>query len=258
MEINKPKVVLINWTRKPIETMCWARRVMHSAVPDTLEELEQNPEKWLDGETVDGYTKNILLNDGMPGFLEYINLTFKLENVSRALQQQLTRHRIGFSYCIQSMRCVNVPKFAEEGAYTPCEIGNKEEFHKSMVKIQDSYNVLLGAGMPTQDARGILPMNIHSTVTFSCSLRAFIGMISKRLCTKTQGEFRDVAQLMVREIKEKMDTRLMHWIKRPCEKGYCIMKAENEMQYNKNKLAGKDNTDHVCPLYIKIFKEKKK
>ena len=32
----KAKVVLINWTPNPIETMCWARRVMHAPVPDWL------------------------------------------------------------------------------------------------------------------------------------------------------------------------------------------------------------------------------
>ena len=112
----KAKVTLINHTPKPIETMCWARRVMHSAVPDSLEELEKNPKKWL-GMSIDDYVANVLAKDGMPTFLEYVMVTFKLENVSRALQQQLTRHRVGFSYSIQSMRCIKMESFARDEAF---------------------------------------------------------------------------------------------------------------------------------------------
>jgi len=254
--MKNPKAVLINHTPNSIETMCWARRVMHSPVPDTLEELKEDPQKWL-GMDFEKYVDDVLFQDGMPTFLEYVKLTWKLENVSRALQQQLTRHRIGFSYAIQSMRCIDLPNFASDYAYhNPCgEPKAKEDYHNKMLKIQEEYRDALEEGMPTQDARGLLPMNIHSTITFSCSLRAFIGMINKRLCLKTQGEFREVADLMIKEISNKMDKRILKWIGPPCKtQGYCMMKGENEQQYKENKLTGKQNTDHICPLYIPLFK----
>jgi len=254
----KPKAILINHTPNPIETMCWARRVMHSPVPDTLEELKQDPQKWL-GMDFEGYVDDVLFQDGMPTFLEYIKLTFKLENVSRALQQQLTRHRIGFSYSIQSMRCVDLPNFADDGTYyNPFQGGSDENisYHKKMEDMQSLYREALKENMPTQDARGLLPMNIHSTITFSCSLRAFIAMINKRLCLKTQGEFREVANLMIKEIEKKVDKRILKWIGPPCQtQGYCMMKGENEQQLKENKLTGKQNTDHVCPLFVEIFKK---
>lgn len=43
----KPIVSLINWTPKPIATMAYVRRIMHSSVPSSLEEFEKDPEKWL-------------------------------------------------------------------------------------------------------------------------------------------------------------------------------------------------------------------
>lgn len=255
---KSPKVSLINWTRDPIETMCWARRVMHSPVPDNLEEIKNNPEKWLDM-SINEYVNNILLKDGMPTFLEYIKLTFKLENVSRALQQQLTRHRIGFSYSIQSMRCVDLPNFASDGEYhNPYKMEGSEghkniSFESRMYEIQKIYRDALKDGMSTQDARGLLPLNIYSTITFSCSLRALIGMLNKRLCLKTQGEFREVAQLIIKELKEKIDERILNWIGPPCKFGRCMMKGENEEQLRQNKLSGKQNTDHVCPEYMRLF-----
>jgi len=254
----KPKATLVNHTPNPIETMCWTRRVMHAPIPDTLEELKNNPKKWL-GMPVNQYVKDVLFQDGMPTFLECVSLTFKLENVSRALQQQLTRHRIGFSYSIQSMRCIDLPNFADDGIYcNPFKEGTERyiAYHKKMLNIQEEYRQALKEGVPTQDARGLLPMNIHSTITFSCSLRAFIAMINKRLCLKTQGEFREVANLMVKEISKKMDKRILKWIGPPCKtQGYCMMKGENEQQLKENKLTGRQNTEYVCPLYIELFKK---
>jgi len=257
--MKKPKVSLVNFTKDPIETMCWARRVMHSNVPDSLEDIKIEPEKWL-GLPLDEYVDDVLMKDGMPTFLEYVSVTFKLENVSRALQQQLTRHRIGFSYSIQSLRCVELPKFAENfDYYNPYLEGTKEfeEYHKGMIDAQNIYNKFINAEMPTQDARGILPMNVYSTVTFSCSLRALIGMLNKRLCLKTQGEFREVAFLMMKEISTKMDKRILNWVGPPCQFGRCMMKGENEAQLKQNKLKGKQNTDHVCPNYIRLFVNEK-
>ncbi len=253
--MKMPKVKLINSTVNPIETMCYARRVMHAPVPDDLQELKNNPIKWL-GSSIDDYVNNVLLNDGMPTFLEYINTTWKLENVSRALQQQLTRHRIGFSYSIQSLRCVNLPTFADDyNYYNPFKENSKEfkKYHNKMLKIQEEYKQALEEGVPTQDARGLLPMNINSTITFNASLRALIGMLNKRLCLKTQGEFREVARLMQKELSDKLDSRILKWIGSPCEvQGYCMMKGENEEQLKKNLFTGKQNTDHVCPKYLKL------
>lgn len=253
----KAKVCLINWTKNPIETMCYARRVMHSPVPDTLEEFMQNSKKWL-GTSINKYVNNVLLKDGMPTFLEYIQLTFKFENVSRALQQQLTRHRIGFSYSIQSLRCVDLPKFADNYNYfNPNKKGTKEfrQYHQKMLNIQKEYNEAIKQGVPTQDARGLLPMNVYSTVTFSCSLRALIGMINKRLCWKTQGEFNHVAKLLIKELRKKVDKRILHWIGPPCKFGWCMMKGENEEQYKAKKFTGKQNTQYTCPIYIEKFKK---
>lgn len=259
LKIKKPKAFLLNYTRDPIEIMCMARRVMHSAIPDSIEEFKKNPEKTL-GMSMDQYVDEVLFKDGMPTFLEYVNLSFKLENVSRALQQQLTRHRIGFSYSIQSLRCVNLPKFAIDHQYhNPYKNGTKEfaEYHIHMLMIQDEYNKALLSGVPTQDARGLLPMNLYSTITFSCSLRAFIGMINKRLCLKTQGEFRTIADIMVQEVLTKMDPRIGRWIGPPCKFGHCMMQGENEQQLRENKIKGVQNTDHVCPLYVKLLENKK-
>lgn len=132
-----------------------------------------------------------------PHPFDRLRFSFLLLNVSRAFQQQLTRHRIDFSYSIQSLRMVNVGKFATNGAYTIprpfSEEQSKEQFCAMFQHVEDLYNVLVEK-MPTEDARGILPLNIHSPVSFSATFRAIHAMLKQRLCLSTQGEFRDVAQ----------------------------------------------------------------
>lgn len=250
--IHKPKVSLINYTPMPLQTMCYARRVMHNPVPDSLHEFNKNPKKFLDMDC-DKYFNDVLLKDGMPTFLEYVLFTFKLENVSRSLQQQLTRHRIGFSFSIQSLRCVNLPKFAKNGNYTnPYDIKDKRHkaYHSMMLGVEKIYNNALKKEIATQDARGLLPMNIHSTITFSCTFRALIDMVNKRLCLKTQEEFRSVAEQIINCIKN-IDKRLVVYFKTPCDYGKCMMEGENFEQYKKGLLTGKQNTDHVCPKWVK-------
>ena len=257
IEIQNPKVVLVNWTQNPIETMCFARQAMLNKLPDTIEEIKQDPEKWL-GMSVDDYVNKMLLPDGMPTFLEYISLTFKVENVSRAWTHQMVRHRIGFSYSQQSMRCVKAENFASNGMFhLPSTVEDKEKFVDNMLDIEKIYNEAIASGMSAQDARGLLPTNIYTSMTFSCSLRAFIGMINKRLCFMAQGEWKEVASQMVAEIINKIDPRITKWIGPPCKFGYCIAKGDQEQKYLEGKITGKANTDYCCPLFIGKFKKPK-
>lgn len=246
-ECKEPRAVLASITPDAAKLVTWARKVMHEPVSDNFRTISQKEAK--------DYIERVVAHDGMPTCLEYVTLVFKLENVSRALQQQLTRHRIGFSYSIQSLRCVDLPNFADDMAYAhPEDERWSETFHVHMTNIQQSYREALEAGMPTQDARGLLPMNIHSTITFSCSLRAFIGMVNKRLCLKTQGEFRKVAVQMVEQVNKATDNAFSMFFGAPCSRGRCIMEAENEQQYQEGKMTGKQNTDHCCPQYVTKFK----
>jgi len=248
----KAKVTLINWTPKPIETMAFVRRVMHASVPDSLEELEKNPQKWL-GMSIEEYVERILKQDGMPTFLEYVHFTFKIENVSRALTHQLVRHRVGTSYSQQSLRCVQLPSFADdEHFHMPSSVKDPVKYAQAMKEIQKIYNGLLEFGENTENSRGVLPMNIGTTIVVGVTLRALIGIVNKRLCLKTQEEFQKVAYMLMEEIG-KVDKRLLKWFGKPCDFGGCMMKAENEQQLAENKRTGKQQTEYVCPVYIEKF-----
>ena len=254
---KKARVSLISFTQNSVPLMCFFHRVMHAPVPDTLEEFVRDEQKWL-GMSVAEYFEKALADDGMPSFLECISMTFKLENVSRALTHQLVRHRIGFTYAQQSQRCVRMENFADDGYYhCPSTVTDPLKYDTMMKVVQTVYREALERGCSTQDARGLLPTNIQTTIMFTANLSALIGMVNKRLCIKTQEEFQGVGRQIARLVTEKIDVRFRRFFDMPCVVWKkCIMESENKRQLAEGKLKGEQNTSQLCPVYIP-FKEGK-
>jgi len=224
-----PVVKLVNFTPYAIETMYWAYLSMKELVPNSLQEFIANG-----GSAPEGFVKMIVKEKlGTP--LEFVHTVWRFENVSRAFQQQLTRHRL-LSFCIESMRVVDKKDFACERFYhCPEKVMEDEEkrklYHKVMINIEDNYELLLRKGFTVEEARGVLPLNIYSNISMAGNLRAVIAMISSRLCNKVQGEFKIVAKMMKDEIGKKISTELAKCIKPPClMEGRCQMRMENLMQ----------------------------
>jgi len=152
--------------------------------------------------------------------LEYVSLTFLIKNVSRAFQQQLTRTRLA-SYSIQSLRVVSKKGFATGGHYTmPPNLDEfkKAQFHVAMLQIQDQYEYFIEKGFDPEDARGILPLNIHSDITMTINLNALYHMTEQRLCLNTQHEYRNVVMRIAKEIRTKLHPVLADRISAPCVK----------------------------------------
>jgi flavin-dependent thymidylate synthase len=129
--------------------------------------------------------------------------------VTRAFTQQLERHRIGTSFAEQSLRAVDMSGFeylatgatARDGVpeardtqeylgYVKME--PRDLYADAMRTIDQRYTKLVNNGVAVQDARGLLPMNILTNITFKANLRTLHEMGLKRLCVRTQGEFQDV------------------------------------------------------------------
>jgi flavin-dependent thymidylate synthase len=249
METKKPRVFLQGDPgHHALEKIWHAKMIQSRNVPHEYADIH-NQIKFTELEEM----FRTLIKDKLSPFFRWVTLDWTLENVSRALQQQLTRHKLGFEYSIQSLRVVSVEDFGQRGMYhVPATVKDKENYHKSMLQIENLYNEMLATGETVQDARGILPLNIYSTVSFTVNLQAFIDMMNKRFCLKTQGEFQHVALLMLEEFKRKMPAVMAEAFGEPCRFGPCIMIPENEMQARQKKFKGKANTDHVCPLYIEL------
>lgn len=131
---------------------------------------------------------------------EFIDYTFDIREVTRGFTHQFVRTRQG-SYAQQSQRTVDMQGF---GYYTPPRIsedGNAKLIYETAMKvINDQYQALRSLGIPAEDARGILPTNIHTNIVAKFNLRTLSEMAKSRLSPRAQGEYQETFKLMVKEV----------------------------------------------------------
>jgi thymidylate synthase (FAD) len=132
--------------------------------------------------------------------LEHLTFTFAIEGVSRALLAQLTRHRVGFSFSVQSQRYVKLGSDDRSGGFdyvVPDSIKNghqsehyfgltderltvEELFHRAMEISQQLYDSLRDHGIPAEDARAVLPNAAATNLVMTANLRALLDFYEKR------------------------------------------------------------------------------
>lgn len=180
------KVTLLNYTKEAKAMLVFTKLTRRMSDASGWEEIRNWPEERLD-EELDHVFKTI------SGPLEFIDYTFFIEGVTRAFTHQLVRHRVGTSFAQQSQRIAKMDgfRFTATGA-----ADDSRTYFECMGMIGEAYEKMLEEGVPTQDARGVLPTNICTCITFKCNLRTLADMMGTRLCVRTQGEFQDVAKEM--------------------------------------------------------------
>lgn len=232
MNIKKPyaKIVSFAPAETALETVRWAAEISRTRVGE--DPVAYCKSQGYSREDLEEYFLKMLRESfGTP--LEYISVVLYLDNVSRAAQQQITRTRTGVSFSIESMRVVPKENFATEMNYhVPPEIekdpAKLAEFHQSMLNIEKDYNRLIAEGVSVEDARGILPLNVLSTITMCINMRSLFHMIFSRCCAKAQGEVHDIAMAILEELRQYLGDNIVNAISRPCVfKKDCMMKLEN-------------------------------
>ena len=132
---------------------------------------------------------------------EFVDYTFEIRDVTRAFTHQFVRNRLG-SYAQQSQRTVDMEGF---GYYTPQAILDepraKELYDDAMKEINQAYQSLREY-VPAEDARGVLPTNIHTNIVAKFDLRNLHETAKSRLSPRAQGEHQEVFKLMIAEVVE--------------------------------------------------------
>jgi len=207
---KKPEVFLMFNTPEPEKAIALATHAWHSDnFPEHIREIS------------DEYGHELAvkaMTDFHSTALEYISMTFVIKNVSRAFQQQLTRTRLA-AYAIQSLRIVTKKGWATNGHFTMppgFSYSQQEQFSESMLRIEKDYELLLSQGADPQDARGILPLNVHSDISFTINFNALRHMMKQRLCVLTQHEYRQVARLIKQQVSMYMGDIFGDQFKAPC------------------------------------------
>ena len=149
-----------------------------------------------------------IVKSGHTSTLEHITFTFAIEGVSRALLTQLTRHRVGFSYSVQSQRYVKFSSDSKSGGFdyvVPEKVKTKTtanlKYKKYMEIIQSMYNELIEEGIPQEDARSVLPNSACTNLVLTVNLRAALDFYDKR--RKGKGAQQEITEL-AEAIKDKI------------------------------------------------------
>lgn len=189
------KVNLIKHTENPERVVAMAARLCYS--PSGASELAEK----MSDEQVESLLKKIV-ELGHASTMEHASFTFAIEGVSRVLTHQLVRHRIA-SYSQQSQRYVAAHDF--EYIIPPTIAENKEaeeKFVSLMKKIRETYDELTELDIPKEDARYVLANATETKIVVTMNARSLMHFFNLRCCNRAQWEIREMANLMLAEVKK--------------------------------------------------------
>lgn len=188
------KVTLINYTKDAVATLLFTKNTRLKMSASSIGAFRSMTEDEQIAEL--RYIANTIKSSW-----EFIDFTFAIEGVTRAFTHQFVRNRTG-SYAQQTMRVLDVDGF---DYMTGPSIKTEEQkacYDNCMGIINDAYNELIRLGVNIEDARGVLPTNIQTNIVAKFNLRSLSDMMASRASLRTQGEYRDVIELMYQAVIE--------------------------------------------------------
>lgn len=158
------------------------------------------------------------MDGGHYSVLEHAVFTFAIDDVSRVLLAQLTRHRLA-SFSVQSQRYC--------GANKQCVIPETvlihdyaREFSAMCDAAYRLYEEMVAAGIPEEDARYIIPQGTTCKLVMTMNARELRHFFSLRTCNRAQWEIRELADMLLRECK-KVAPKLFEGAGCGCVNGHC-------------------------------------
>lgn len=133
----------------------------------------------------------------LDGPLEAVQFTFLIEGADRAFTHQAVRNRFSF-FAQESLRFAVAEDWAQEVPLPPALAGRRDDdpavmvWLRSLNQAEDNYAALIGAGMPAEEARGLLPHAITTRYYWTVSLRTLLQEAGKRTCTQAQFHWRQM------------------------------------------------------------------
>lgn len=208
------KVTLISHTPNP-DFVC-------AAAARTTIKMEGAEEalKTLDEEGA-GKTLKRVMGKWHLSVVEHASFTFAIEGISRACSHQLVRHRLA-SYTQQSQRYVKMDK-GQFPYVVPSSMKGKhrEKFEEMMGTLAREYKYFLDEGIPTEDARYILPNAACTNIVVTMNARELLNFFGLRCCLRAQWEIRELANRMLVEVKKVAPIIFENAWARCKDIGYC-------------------------------------
>jgi thymidylate synthase (FAD) len=125
--------------------------------------------------------------------MDHVVYMFEIEDVSRVTTHQLVRHR-SVSYDQESQRFSAATR---EGVVTPPNIQSNEDalraYDEALKSVYASYEKMVAAGIPKEDARYVLPSAIKTKLVMTLNARSLMHLVWQRTALQAQWEIRELA-----------------------------------------------------------------
>lgn len=155
-----------------------------------------------------------LMRRGHFGPFEHSEITFGIEGISRDCMAQMTRHRVGCSFDVQSMRYtdmedaeIEIPDCAEDIETDRGKVGRRFSaatvMSRAMRRSIEEYKDLRDAGLSIEHARKVLPIGTKVNMTATYTLRALMHVVDMRHAGDAQVEARELAEKMLDLAREE-------------------------------------------------------
>lgn len=193
-----PRVTLINATPDPLGSLAALCAMYEGRVVRSLAEItdEQRQQAFADMQATQ-----------LQGPLEVAQFHFLVEGVTRAFTHQMVRERMAF-FAQESMRfaVVEGEPWNERTAYPPgfadWPPGAKIVWNRQVKDVEQAYGLLINAGIPAEDARGLMPHAMTTRLHWVLDLRSLLHVAGLRLCTQAQFEWRTVMAQVVLALRD--------------------------------------------------------
>ena len=162
------------------------------------------------------------LSSGHESVMEHQSYSFLIEEVSRTLLAQLTRHRLA-SFSVQSQRYCGVEN---QDVIIPDTIADDETLAKEYADIvkrsRRYYDHLVNVcGIPAEDARYITPQGITTKLVMTANARELNHFLRLRMCNRAQWEIRELADAMRRILYKENPSLFANALPGCCTKQGC-------------------------------------
>ena len=153
-----------------------------------------------------------VIDSGHTSILEAVSFSFAISGISRACSHQLVRHRVGCSYAQQSQRYVKVDDldyvvppsinvhheivYPESRSIEVYASNRLQAFNDAMDAAAKAYSALIDIGVPSEDARFVLPNACATKLVVTMNCRALLHFFEERCCNRAQWEIRALAKAM--------------------------------------------------------------
>jgi len=161
--------------------------------------------------TDDSYKKLLknCITRGHESILEHEKITVRFQ-CDVGAYKDLTRHRAGTAFSIESTRYCNYSKdkytnnikFIDPVFIT--DENNYNEWKKAMENIEKSYIIMANNGAKTDELRMLLPHSTAAEVTMTCNIREWKHIFSLRCSKMTHPSIRQLLIPLLLKFKEEM------------------------------------------------------